>query len=587
LTSFGRKIDVLYRRLGEKGLMFALFAGFCSLHIIFALRMALPSVYPGEFDTAAWSAYFAGFGSSGDFAVGASRGWLNAAVYTPFYFLLDNPIARYRGMLALNSVIAAFVPLMAYRISASLGVPKAWQRTLIALVCGASVAAFAYTKLIWSASLSVFFVFLAFLLLAKTFGTKNRLLRFLLSVFTGAALAFAPAVSPDMWALAAAFVLTVFFARYMLRVKVLFLWGFLPSLAGFSLLQGYIGLRLTAAARGEAVASPGFGGYMSSIISFDSGFLHGLLGSLYYFAASTWGIGVLGICFAAFIFAGLRKAKPAAREEQLFVLFAFFAVTMSVFAILQSIGKDYYFMYGVFIDAVTPLVLLLALAYIFLHGLDFKKLLCSTLAFGVIAVLFLNITAPHIERRMEELTEIPVTHIQGLLPLRPGLAVDAPLDVQNAFFTASAVFCVFALLFVLVNCADRYKRHAIAFSVALTAFYVCMHSAFVYLPHERARAEQNNAAAVAISQYVYNSSDAPPTYVLDADLTPMLRFLNRNTIITKASGSEELPDNCFVVTEAARAQEFADIIILGEAEGFIFAARGERASAFAISQEEN
>jgi hypothetical protein len=135
------------------------------------------------------------------------------------------------------------------------------------------------------------------------------------------------------------------------------------------------------------------------------------------------------------------------------------------------------------------------------------------------------------------------------------------------------VFCVVALLLVLVCCAERYRRHIITFGISLIALFSWLNSAFVYLPDEIRRAERENAAALAVSGHVYNSADAPPTYIIgNPDIAPILRFLNRNTVIYTAGSFDELPDDCFVIT-------------LAETGELIFTPMGEKAEAFALSQE--
>jgi len=513
LSSLGKKLDDHYRRLGERGLLLALFIAALCLNVVFSLRMNLPSLLRDEFDTAAWSAYFSGYGYSGD----GSQSWLTGALYTPFYYFFDNPVIRYRSMLILNGVLASLIPLMTYKIAASLGVQKAWQKTLCAIIAGIGTAVFAYTKFIRTETLCVFFPFLLFLLLVKSSGVKNRLLRFLLSVFIAFVLAFAPAADSRLWLLVLAFIITALYSRFVLRLKTISFLGFLPAFAVFTTLQVYVSERLFATATGSAP--------FTREIEFVPGGFENFIDGIYHLAVSTWGVGILGICLCFFLFA---SEKPKNRSGELLRTFAFFALFYNAFMLIIPVDSERS------VDSASPLLIILSLSFVFIHGLDFNKLLTSAAVLGIIFAL------PFVPATLEEV---------------------------------SAVFCLFALLFVLVCCAERYRSHMISLSFFVVALFSGFNTAFVFLPHEAARTEQENAAAKAISVQVYNSADAPPTYIIgNHELAPILRFLNRNTTINTAEHKSELPEDCFV-------------IMINEKNELIFTAKGERAEAYALSQE--
>jgi len=520
LSSFGKKLDDYYRRLGERGLLLALFTAALCLHVVFSLRMNLPSLLHDEFGTAAWSAYFSGYNYSGE----GSQGWLTGVLYTPFYYFFDNPVIRYRSMLIFNGVFASLIPLFTYKITASLGVQKAWQKTLCAIVAGVGTTVFAYTKFIRTETLSVFFPFLIFLLLVESAGVKNWLLRFLLSVFIAFILAFAPAADTRLWLLVLAFIITALYSRFVLRLKNISFLGFLPAFAVFATLQVYVSERLFAAATDSAPFTReiwNFGRDAEDSVPYIGDFIAGL----YHLAVSTWGVGILGICLCFFLFAA---EKPKNRDGELLRTFAFFALFYNTFMLLLPAGS------GLFINSASPLLIIFALCFFFMHGLDFNRLLTSAAALGIIFAL------PFTPATLEEV---------------------------------SAVFCLFALLFVLVCCAERYRTHMISLSIFLVALFSGFNTAFVFLPHEANSAELENAAANVISGQVYNSADAPPTYILgNPELAPILRFLNRNTTINTADSPDELPEDCFVIKR-------------DEAGELIFTAKGERAEAYALSQE--
>jgi hypothetical protein len=477
--------------------LFAIFVIALAFNVIYSLRMSLPSL-PDEFNTAAWSAYFSGFAEIpllGGVPEGRG-GWLTGFLFTPIYYLIDDPVTRFRCMLIMNSVFAALLPLLTYKITASLGLEKAWQRTMCAGVVAISMAAFAHTKFITAETLCVFFPLFLFALFISSTNTKNRAARFFLSFFAAITLALALATHSRLWTLVIAFILLVLYTKYILRVNAISFAGFFPAFAGFTVLQLYINEQLTG-----------------NLFTWSDGDAALYVEQLYRFAVSTWGAGVLGIVLCVFAF--IRKDSPLPLK-----MFAFFALVYNTSML--------------FSDSASPLLVLFAFCYIFMHGLEFKKLLLTAITLGIIFLLYYS---------------------EASLP------------------EVSAVFCVIALLFVLVSCAERYSRHIITFSLSLAFLYSVLHAAVVYLPNELRRAESENAEVLALSEYIYNSADAPPTYIINnAGLAPILRFLNRNTEIKTAADSGGIPDDCFVITR-------------GETGELVFMPRGERAEAYIISQE--
>ena|GEM_PF-918651 len=609
MVSLGIKFDNLYRKIGDRGLLFLIFTAGIFLHTIFSLGMNIPSIYPDELAAMTWSAFFSGFDQSGAASnYDAASGWLASALYAPFYFLISEPENRYKGMLILNSLIIALIPVFTYKITASLGLKKAWQRTLCAIAAGFGAAAFAYSKFIWSETLCVFLPFLLALLFIRSSEVKNRFLRFILSVFAAFVCAFAPAAHPRLWLLVLVFILTVIFATFILRVKSILFASFIPLFVILAAFQVYVGEYLTAITRGQPVSSPDF------YINFGGlgNFFTVLTGQLYYLAVSTWALGTLGVCLcvsALWEYRENRRRKapyPDSRMRRFgnadssFTAFAFFVLVYNFFMLISSaawgsaLDLTLYqdsFIFGRYIDGAAPLLLVFTLCYIFIKGLDFKKLLYSTIMLGGIFALFFTFTAP----KLVTVKQLRPESIQGLSPVRLGSAIDAPIDLDGLFFTVSAMFCFVALLIVFICCANRYRAHIISVCVCLTVLYSCIHSAVIYLPFEARHAQIQNRGAYAISEYIYNSSDAPPAYVLDSlteaqgenpSLAPILRFLNRYAYIGNVENYGSLPEDCFIIVKSELTAQFGDdVTILAETEGLVFAAKGEKAAAFALSQE--
>ncbi|MCL1823427.1 MAG: hypothetical protein FWG44_04415 [Oscillospiraceae bacterium] len=600
MTYFGKKLDHFYRRLGDRGFMLVLFAAGLTFHIILVARMNVPSVYPDEFGTAARSAYFSGFNASRFFVNESVSAWLTAALYTPFYYLFKEPALRYRCMLVLNGIIAGFIPLLTYKITGSAGLKKAWQKTLCAICTALCVSVFAYTKFIWSETLCVFFPFLLLLVFIKSLKVKYKILRGFLSVFTAFLITLSLFADLRLWVLALVFILTVIYTKSFLYVKSVSFTAFLPAFGVLSVFWLYAAEYLKTVAAGEGtsgiIASPSFGFGFAGFKTFFAA----LSGGLYYFTVSTWGIGILGACFCISNLLEYKKSKKNHKnkspEELIFAAFAFFALAYNVLMLfanafyIAGTGQDAY-LFGRYIDSAVPVMLVFTLCYFFIHGLELRKVLASVTAQGAVFVLFFITAVPMVTAGENKTPR--VESLQGLSPVRLGFEIDAPFTFQNLLYTVSATFCFSALLIVLVCCAKHYRAHIASFCMVLTVLYSGIHTAFIYLPYETDRAERENKGAYTVSEYIYNSSDAPPTYVVGAgdEFTHILRFLNRDAYIGVAGSFEELPENCFIVinvseknaSEAIRIHDFA--VILAEAEGLVFAAKGERAEAYALSQE--
>jgi hypothetical protein len=301
-------------------------------------------------------------------------------------------------------------------------------------------------------------------------------------------------------------------------VKTIALTGFGIAFAAGTAAVVYLGNSLHTAMTGEAA---GF----ELVFAFD---IVSIFSALYYFAVSTWGIGVLGVCLCV---NAIREHKKGG----LLPIFAFFSLGASLLMIV-------FFPHERHIDGAVPLLIIFTLCYVFERGLDFRTVLYSVVALGVIFALFFIFADP---------------------------------DLAEAMPEVSATFCFAALLVVLVSCAERYRAHFVSLGAAVVILYSCVFAAAVELPAAIENAERQNARAYEISEYIYNSADAPPTYVMNAppELTYTLRFLNRDARINIAEAETELSEDCFVIMPDMRG-------------GFTFTIRGERAQAYVLSQAE-
>jgi hypothetical protein len=303
------------------------------------------------------------------------------------------------------------------------------------MIAGVGITSFAYTKFIWSETLCIFLPLFVICLFIKTTMVKNPFLRHLLSIFTAFVLAVSPAAHPRLWLLVAAFILTVIIAKYILHVKSFYTVSFLPALGVFLAFQVYISL----------IRSPlnllGFGGAGNT--------LHALIGQLFYFATSTWGFGMLGVCLCFSVFF-IKNKKALPKEQALMFSFVYFTFFYNMFMLIISAvqggvmlageqARQDMFIFGRYIDGGVPFVLILTLCYLFIYGLDFRKLLQAIIVLGVVFAAFLNFTAPLMVKASAPSTE----SIQGFSPLRIGFEIDSVFDCIRdvLFYCAVSCFC--------------------------------------------------------------------------------------------------------------------------------------------------
>ncbi|MCL2108079.1 MAG: hypothetical protein FWH20_01860 [Oscillospiraceae bacterium] len=603
----GIKLDFFYRKYGDRGFLVLLFMSGLVLQMIFSLRMAAPSLYPEEFVTAAWSGFLAGAYEvdTADFSVFADTGtlvseWLLPALYAPLHYLIRSPNVLYHSMLLLNGVIAALVPLFTYKLTALLGLEKAWQRVLAAVTAAVTTAVFAYSKFLLTEILSVFLPLLTIYLLLTTAKTKHRAGLFLLSLLTAFTLAFAPAADKRLWILCIAVFVFAVFMKYFYKTNLVYYRVFIPAFVIFVIVQIAIGEYIAYSAIADTAgftllavisaplklfASGSFGGF--------GNFVQGFFSGLYYLAVSTWGLGILGACLCKVAIWDSLYTKSRKKDKAVFAGFGFFALVYNFLMVIATAWNYNGAINGRYIDSATLLLLLFTLCYVFMRGLNFKTVLYATIALGVIFALFFVFSATALIETAGEVSVEP-SRIQGLSPLLIGAKIDAPLTSEQLFTAVSATFCFIALLLSLVSCTERLRAHVVSFAIALTLLYSAGHAAFVFLPYETGQGELRNRNAYALSEYVYNSADAPPTYVVDlpGNLTAFLRFQNRETYIASANSLNDLPDDCFVIITS---QNFLTAIsnrnTVGEIEtvidDIVFVAIGERAIAYAHSQTMN
>ncbi|MDR0197132.1 MAG: hypothetical protein LBI36_02795, partial [Oscillospiraceae bacterium] len=537
MPELSKKADVIFRRLGDRGVLLLLFLAGVAAHSVFAAHMKPLSVYPDEFGTAAWTALFTGGEGGGGVISQIDRyyGWLGSVIYAPVMFIIKSPSAQYKAMLIINGAVVSLIPVIAYKISKRFGVKKAWMRVLTAAVCGMYPAVFAHSKFIWNETFCIIFPWLTAFVILTACDAKKRVFKHLLSVLAALTICASVCAHPRLLSSAAAGVAAILFARFFLKKKIVFLSSFIPAAVVFSAGSFLLTRRLVSLMWGDGAAlrntlsdlAPIFKTLLSGGAEPWVRLLRTLAGHLYYFAASTWGLGILGVVF---FFSAVTTYLPAAgtgkptalpNANERFLIFSAFAFVSALLdgavSVLFKFDADRQSQYqdtvifGRYVDGAIPLILLTVMCYVFLYGPDLRKLLGGVVALGGVYAAFFLMSA----RTIVNAENVNVSSILGMHPLRIGEKIDALITMDGLFLTVSAVFSLMALFIVFVCCSKRYCVHIISLSITVIAVYSCAYTAFAYLPFALRETQAANAPVYEVSQYVYNSEDAPPLFALD------------------------------------------------------------------------
>jgi hypothetical protein len=411
-----------------------------------------------------------------------------------------------------------------------------WQRALAAAVCGLYPAVISHTKLaisdgVWnSPSLEVWaFLFpciIALIMLsAANISPKRSVARHLTAILLSLTIVAAMIAHEHMIAVAAAAVATLVFAKLFLKREPAPIRTFLISLILFGTGAYYLSGHLSSHIPFYA---PNFD-FMTHVRAYspDMDLLRLISGNLYYFAVSTWGLGILALPLFAknareytvrikhekqHSSANSEAAAESCKQAKLLIFSAFamlsllFSLGLGVLNSLESLmlGAHREFqdvlLNGTHIDNIVPLVLLSAICVIFIRGLELRGILYSTVILGIVFSVFFSLTSSMVVNAVS----VTAAPILGLYPIRIGVDIGSLITFDGLFLTVSAVFSFMALLIVYVSCGQRFRTNIIAGTIAAISLYSAIYVCAVYLPyqHEQLRGE---------SQAVQEESEPPPS----------------------------------------------------------------------------
>ncbi|MCL1824278.1 MAG: hypothetical protein FWG44_08770 [Oscillospiraceae bacterium] len=383
----------------------------------------------------------------------------------------------------INLVLTALIPTAAYIIAAHLGVKKKRNRLLAALIGVSYPAVIACSALTTDEPFGFLFPLIISLIMLYSANlktdNKNAVLRNLLSVLLGVMLVAGVVVYERLFAVAAAAMLTILFARVFYKKKIIsvlmFLISSIVSGAAVSILNGSF---LTIPWNIGLDIQPPDVAHLFNLIC----------GHLFYFSVSTWGLGILGLCLF------IKRIRNAGNIS--FVLmFAFLSLLLNVItSVISRQGVDLYqaqetLIYGKHMDSIIPLILISVVCCILTQEseqnqetepqLELRLLLTSVILLGVIFTAFFAFPAEVIINAVR----IDVSAVPGLYPLRIGTHIDSVITIDTLFLSVSAVLSIMALFIVFISCAGRYRFKVISGTIAAIALYSLIYTSAVYLPY--------------------------------------------------------------------------------------------------------
>ena len=574
------KLDRFYSTFGDRGVMFILFAFSVVVHALLSLYMELPAVNPDEIGVASIGAFYAGKDWSGImYPIGYYYGYVQAIFYMPLFLVFQSPYALYKAMLVMNGVLISLIPMIAYHLASKIGIPKVWQKSVIALCCGFYITYIAHSKFVWNEAISSLLPWALIWCVYMAWDRKNPYSKASFSMLTGFTCALCYGAHSRLIAVVIALVLTVLIATLVFREKILNLTAFFVTLlVSFateyffrSFVQQHVWLGEPAANTVEGgierisglLEPEGFGQFMAT-----------LFGHLYTFCTSTLGIGLIAVvvlvimCFSRIseYYTNKKTAKIDEDNTQvyepvkhkyglrliLFGIYGFFAIGGTILlSVLYKFNSGQFgeikdlIIFGRYTDSVAPLAIFLVLAFIYLHGCNIRILIGSAALYAYVCFGFFTVSYPLVTGD-GAYRESPIL---GLLPWRIGENISESFSELSFFIMTSMVFTLFAALIVCLSCTRRFKTQFMSVMICGIFTYTTLFASFSYLPM---RAEDNlekTAPIKEICQYLYNDPASPQivTYQTPSRTAALVQFLNPKVNVRLIRRTSNLPENGIII----------------------------------------
>ncbi len=604
----------IYGKIGHKGIMFLLFLCFFALHTAISSGVYLPSIDPNEFSSAALANMFIG----GDWTAAMSKsdyyyGFLQALLYVPALLITRDPFVQYHIMVIINGIIMSFIPVIVYSCTLMLGVKKPWQSLFAAICTGGWMTLLIHSKFIWNETAAVFFPFLTFYILLRADKAEKKGAKRFLSALLGFVCGVSFCAHQRLFAMILAIVVTVLLSRFLLKRKsvdmsvfffslVLFFLGsvFANYLVQMSLWQVNDPAKLQNTAESFFAGLPAAlseGGYKNFFVC--------LFSEAYCFLCSSWGLGALVISLLiSYTVYGIssrsskgthRQADPPIKGEVTPILL-FYTVLLTVFMLFisvcyrfsaENIGESQsVILFGRYLDGVIPFTVMLVLVYVYTEELTLSRILGGVISAAVVYVCFFFTGRDAVLCAQSA----SVSPILGFYPVMFGESTSSAITSTGLTAAISVPLCLMAVFIVIVSCAKKLKKAVISGALVAISCYSALFGLLYYLPLSVEQSKAKNAEYLQLSEYIYNSVEAPSVtaYRCGRNCVMMMQYLNQNITVNISDSPQSITDDTYIIIPADVPVRFDGqqdkVIQLGETENYKVYAYGERAKAYVQAQ---
>lgn len=561
-----RRLELFYEALGDRGIMFILYAFSVVVNTLFSLSMELPAIYPDEINTAGVAALYSGRDWSQLLRdTGMSGGYVGALFYASIFVLFKNPYAAYKAMLIVNALLISFIPLIAYYMAAKLGVPRLRYKVLIALCCGMYVSYIANSKFIWNETITCLIGWVLVLCLFTSWDKKDISSRFSTSMLLGFLCAVAYAANARLIAEAAAIILTVLFTRIIFRERMVNIPVFLASLGVSLFAESFARKAVIGAVFGDAEGSQVISPHSASANFFGVLFSH-----IYSLMTSTLGLGAIAAALTAVLVIKWINEGIKSREKTLedgtkvyepnthmysvrlsvFAVMQFFmAGCTSVFSAMFTVGTGKLSaestVFGRYTDNIAPLAVFLVLTFIFIYGINLKKLWLGAGIYAYACVCFAIAGFPIVSSSENYLQ----SSVPEMFPIGVEEGAESSITAMSYVIMSSCVFALFALFMVIVSCSKKHRKTLIGFALMCMVSYTTVYTGFVYLPRAGGENSEKCEPYRALSKLLYNDPQSPPIMVFDEDtsLAATIQFLNPDVRVGIITENQRIPESCLLI----------------------------------------
>ncbi|MBD5112834.1 MAG: hypothetical protein HDT42_09965 [Ruminococcaceae bacterium] len=561
-----QRLELFYETLGDRGIMFILYAFSVVVNTLFSLSMELPAIYPDEINTAGIAAMYSGRDWSGLLRdTGISGGYIGALFYAPIFVVFNNPFAAYKAMLVVNALLISFIPLIAYYMAAKLGVPRLRYKVLIALCCGMYVSYVANSKFIWNETITCLIGWILALCLFTSWSKKDVYSRISMSILLGFLCAVAYAANVRLIAETAAILLTVLLARIIFREKLVNVPVLLISLCVSFFAESFTRKAVLGSAFGDSGNAQ-----IISPHSSNANFFGVLFSHIYSLMTSSLGLGAMAAALTAILVIKWISEGIKSRERTLedgtkvyepnthmysarisvFAMMQFLmAGCTAIFSALFTVGTGKFAaestVFGRYTDNIAPLAIFLVLTFIFTYGIDLKKLWLCAGVYAYACICFAIVGFPIVSSSENYLQ----SSVPGMFPIGVRAGAESSITAMSYVIMSSCVFSMLTIFIVIVSCSKKHRKTFIGFVMLCMISYTTVYTGFVYLPRVGSENAEKSEPYRAVSKLLYNDPQSPPIVVYDEDtsLAATIQFLNPKARVGILSAGERVPESCLLI----------------------------------------